>query len=40
MRREYAWVPEALWTQGRRKVLQGFLGAAGDLYEPAVPREP
>ena len=25
VRREYAWVPEALWIEGRRKVLQGFL---------------
>jgi len=25
VRREYGWVPEALWREGRRKVLQGFL---------------
>lgn len=25
VRREYGWVPDALWTEGRRKVLQGFL---------------
>jgi predicted metal-dependent HD superfamily phosphohydrolase len=25
VRREYAWVPDALWIEGRRKVLQGFL---------------
>jgi predicted metal-dependent HD superfamily phosphohydrolase len=25
VRREYGWVPEALWSEGRRKVLQGFL---------------
>jgi len=25
VRREYDWVPDALWIQGRRKVLQGFL---------------
>jgi predicted metal-dependent HD superfamily phosphohydrolase len=25
VRREYGWVPDALWREGRRKVLQGFL---------------
>jgi predicted metal-dependent HD superfamily phosphohydrolase len=25
VRREYAWVPDALWREGRKKVLQGFL---------------
>src|SRR5215510_3023192 len=25
VRREYGWVPEALWIEGRRKVLQAFL---------------
>jgi predicted metal-dependent HD superfamily phosphohydrolase len=25
VRREYGWVPDTLWTEGRRKVLQGFL---------------
>jgi predicted metal-dependent HD superfamily phosphohydrolase len=25
VRCEYAWVPDALWREGRRKVLQGFL---------------
>jgi len=25
VRREYGWVPDALWRDGRRKVLQGFL---------------
>jgi predicted metal-dependent HD superfamily phosphohydrolase len=25
VRREYGWVPEALWSEGRRKVLQSFL---------------
>jgi len=25
VRREYGWVPDALWCEGRRKVLQGFL---------------
>ena len=25
VRREYAWVPEALWIEGRRKVLDSFL---------------
>ena len=25
VRREYDWVPDALWREGRRKVLQGFL---------------
>jgi predicted metal-dependent HD superfamily phosphohydrolase len=25
VRREYGWVPEALWTEGRRKVVAGFL---------------
>jgi predicted metal-dependent HD superfamily phosphohydrolase len=25
VRREYEWVPDALWREGRRKVLQGFL---------------
>jgi len=25
VRREYGWVPDALWREGRRKILQGFL---------------
>ena len=25
VRREYDWVPDALWREGRKKVLQGFL---------------
>jgi predicted metal-dependent HD superfamily phosphohydrolase len=25
VRREYGWVPDALWHEGRRKILQGFL---------------
>jgi predicted metal-dependent HD superfamily phosphohydrolase len=25
VRREYAWVPDALWREGRKKVLQGFV---------------
>jgi predicted metal-dependent HD superfamily phosphohydrolase len=25
VRHEYGWVPDALWREGRRKVLQGFL---------------
>jgi predicted metal-dependent HD superfamily phosphohydrolase len=25
VRREYGWVPDALWTAGRRQVLAGFL---------------
>jgi predicted metal-dependent HD superfamily phosphohydrolase len=25
VRREYAWVPEPLWIEGRRKVVEGFL---------------
>jgi predicted metal-dependent HD superfamily phosphohydrolase len=25
VRREYGWVPDALWREGRKKVLQGFL---------------
>jgi predicted metal-dependent HD superfamily phosphohydrolase len=25
VRREYGWVPDALWREGRRRVLQGFL---------------
>jgi predicted metal-dependent HD superfamily phosphohydrolase len=28
VRREYGWVPDALWREGRRKVLRGFLDRA------------
>ena len=28
VRREYSWVPEPLWTEGRRKVLEKFLARA------------
>ena len=32
IRREYAWVAEADWTAGRRRVLEGFL-ARGQIYQ-------
>jgi predicted metal-dependent HD superfamily phosphohydrolase len=34
VRREYGWVPEALWREGRRKVLQGFLGRPAIYMSP------
>jgi len=34
VRREYGWVPEALWIEGRRKVLQGFLARAAIYASP------
>jgi len=34
VRREYGWVPEALWIEGRRKVLQAFLARAAIYASP------
>jgi predicted metal-dependent HD superfamily phosphohydrolase len=34
VRREYGWVPEALWIEGRRKVLQGFLARSAIYASP------
>jgi len=34
VRREYSWVPDALWREGRKKVLQGFL------HRPAIYASP
>jgi predicted metal-dependent HD superfamily phosphohydrolase len=34
VRREYGWVPDALWIEGRRKVLQAFLARAAIYASP------
>jgi len=34
VRREYGWVPDALWREGRRKVLQAFLARAAIYASP------
>jgi predicted metal-dependent HD superfamily phosphohydrolase len=35
VRREYGWAPEALWIEGRRKVLQGFLARPAIYASPS-----
>jgi predicted metal-dependent HD superfamily phosphohydrolase len=34
VRREYGWVPDALWREGRRKVLRGFLDRTAIYMSP------